>query len=354
MLNSSKTVLASLPNNILKINFSNKGIFDADIDNIIDQIKITINNSSFNLLIYINLATNFIRDKGAKIIASTLLTANYNLVDLALTNNNIEDEGITYIADALKENTTLKVLYLNFNYIGDTGALALSNALKLNKSLTFLDVSSNKIQSEGALALFNALELNKTLNSFSISHNTIGDEGLIGLASLVRKTKNIIQLHFTFLYNTELGETTIINALEANSYILYVNCGALDQKKVGNFTLRKQDKFQHRVNEILNNKELTFPEYYTLLYQLPFFINCKQIFSCELDTLKNINLGEVNKIAYDKLLSGIFWVNRVCQTKTPFFVEETTIVLPVEICNKIFSYLDLKDIVHKKEHQISV
>lgn len=344
MLNSSNTVIDSSPSNVVQIIFSNKGILSVDIAKIIDQIKITINNSSFNSLTYINLGTNFIGDKGAKIIANTFLTANYNIINLCLTNNNIEDKGTIKIAKALKENTSLKVLYLNFNYIKNAGAVALSNALKINKSLTFLDVSSNKIQQEGAIAFFQALQLNKIINSFSIRDNRIGDNGLIELANLINQTKTIIQLQFTFLYTTEIAKTAIINALAANTLILHVYCGTLDQKIFEGLNLRNHQEFEQKINQISNNKELTLPAYNALLYQLRFFINCKWVLGYEFDKLKNINIEEVNKTAHDKLSSRIFWIKRVCQTKMPFSIPDKNIVLPPEICYKIFSYLDLENI----------
>ncbi|CAF4684277.1 unnamed protein product, partial [Rotaria socialis] len=55
------------------------------------------------------------------------------LIPLGLYQNQIEDSGTQYLADALKTNQSLKELHLYNNQIGDNGAQRLAEALTINK-----------------------------------------------------------------------------------------------------------------------------------------------------------------------------------------------------------------------------
>jgi len=64
------------------------------------------------------------------------------LLTLDLKGNDI-GKGVTYIAQVLKRNRTLKVLNLSDNKIDGSGLVSLAEALKYNSTLETLDVSSN-------------------------------------------------------------------------------------------------------------------------------------------------------------------------------------------------------------------
>jgi len=53
-------------------------------------------------------------------------------------NNNIGDEGAEHMADLLRVNTGIQVLYLQQNNIGDEGVGHLAEALKVNATLKTL------------------------------------------------------------------------------------------------------------------------------------------------------------------------------------------------------------------------
>jgi len=72
-------------------------------------------------------------------VVAEILKTNTSVTEVKLYNNKeIGDEGTKALAEALKVNTTLKLLDLQVCGIGDDGAVALAEALRSNTSLTGL------------------------------------------------------------------------------------------------------------------------------------------------------------------------------------------------------------------------
>ena len=59
----------------------------------------------------------------------------------SLSDGHIFSEDATLLAEALKKNTSVAVLYLRGNMIGDAGAIKIAEALEVNNSLQELDLS---------------------------------------------------------------------------------------------------------------------------------------------------------------------------------------------------------------------
>lgn len=62
------------------------------------------------------------------------------------------------LAEAIKDNKTLKTLDIGGNNIGHEGAKLLAGALKGNKTLKTLELGYNPVATEGAKALVDALK----------------------------------------------------------------------------------------------------------------------------------------------------------------------------------------------------
>jgi len=80
----------------------------------------------------------------------------YGVRVLYLNDNNITDEGIMYLADALKTNSTLEELYLQYTAIGDKGLQHLLEMLAKNKTLRRLDCGRCGISGKGAQEVLKA------------------------------------------------------------------------------------------------------------------------------------------------------------------------------------------------------
>ena len=122
------------------------------------------------------LDNNSIGDADARALAEALKT-NDALTSLWLSRDSIGDDGAQALAEALKTNDALTELFLFYNSIGDAGAWALAEALKTNGTLTKLHLESNSIGDAGARALAEALKTNGALTTLHLSKNFIGDAG---------------------------------------------------------------------------------------------------------------------------------------------------------------------------------
>ncbi|KAG8700203.1 hypothetical protein FRC09_006107 [Ceratobasidium sp. 395] len=109
------------------------------------------------------------------------------LVVLDLKGNDLRG-GVSYIAQVLKRNRTLRSLNLSENKVEVQGLVVLAEALKYNSTLTSLDLSNNPCSSpslEGIHVLRNALTLNTTLRHISLSGTSLNSQGAIALAEFL-------------------------------------------------------------------------------------------------------------------------------------------------------------------------
>ncbi|XP_011269977.1 hypothetical protein CAOG_08406 [Capsaspora owczarzaki ATCC 30864] len=100
---------------------------------------------------------------------------------VVLSGNQIGIAEALAIAEALKVNTTLTMLFLQVNQIGDAGAQAIAEALKENKTLAQLDLHMNQIGDVGAHAIAEALKVNTTLIQLLLDGNSISHSGVTAL-----------------------------------------------------------------------------------------------------------------------------------------------------------------------------
>ncbi|KAG9092887.1 hypothetical protein FRC07_011573, partial [Ceratobasidium sp. 392] len=109
------------------------------------------------------------------------------LVVLDLKGNDLRG-GVSYIAQVLKRNRTLRSLNLSENKVEVQGLVVLAEALKYNSTLTSLDLSNNLCSSpslDGIHALRNALTLNTTLRHISLSGTLLNSQGAIAIAEFL-------------------------------------------------------------------------------------------------------------------------------------------------------------------------
>ena len=76
---------------------------------------------------------------------------------LYLNDNQISDQGIAFVADALKNNQTVEELYLQYTAIGDAGLQHLLQMLSKNSTLRRLECGCCGITEKGAQEVLKAL-----------------------------------------------------------------------------------------------------------------------------------------------------------------------------------------------------
>ncbi|CAF1332483.1 unnamed protein product [Rotaria sp. Silwood1] len=172
----------------------------------------------------IELSSNHIRNDGMKYLASALKN-NKTLKALYLQWNFIGDLGVQYLADTLQVNTTITTLHLAWNIITNVGVRYLADALKCNTTLTTLNLVSNNIFDDGIKDLADALIINTTLTTLHLGSNVVGNAGAQYFANALRHNKTLTSLHLGSNKVEDEGAKHLADALESNITLtmLYIN-----------------------------------------------------------------------------------------------------------------------------------
>lgn len=118
---------------------------------------------------------------------------------LDLRGNDLRN-GVTYLAQVLKRNRTLKVLNLAENKLDVLCLAAIAEALKYNLSLETLDLSRNPCCGpglEGIQSLRTAFTLNTALKRLFLSSTQLTSPGAIALAEFLPESRSLLHLDLT-------------------------------------------------------------------------------------------------------------------------------------------------------------
>ena len=121
--------------------------------------EIPIKEMRANSLTELDLNEKSIGTEGGMVVAG-LLPAMASLTSLIIYSNQLGDEGMGAIANALKDSTVSQLASLDVcnNKIGPKGAEALAAWLAVCASLTLLDVRHNPLDEEGEAVVRKAVE----------------------------------------------------------------------------------------------------------------------------------------------------------------------------------------------------
>jgi len=158
------------------------------------------------------------------------IAAPNNYVSIMIRNQNIGDEEVTRLADALRNNNTITQIYLDGNKITDAGASALAAALIGNNKLTHLDLKRNKIGDEGAAAIGQSLAGNHALTTLELQQNKIGDAGATVLGQGLTENHTLTMLELQQNKIGDVGAAAIGQGLAGNDKLTSLN---LEQNKIG-------------------------------------------------------------------------------------------------------------------------
>jgi Ran GTPase-activating protein (RanGAP) involved in mRNA processing and transport len=167
------------------------------------------------------LSSNPITPKGALILASGLKN-NSILQRLLLCSTRIGDLGVQYLAKAISNNNNvLKVLSLSDTGITDDGAEHLAVMLKTNRTLTHMFLSNNEISDEGIAMLTNALQNhNNTLQTLDLSYNKrMTNLSADFLIQMIKYTRTLKLLFVWYCNLSKENEDRLRKAAQANKNI---------------------------------------------------------------------------------------------------------------------------------------
>ena len=137
---------------------------------------------------------------------------------LDLSSNNIRHAAANALASALEVNTTLGSLELSHNNLLGNGAQTLAASLQNSKSLTRLGLKSNGIGATGAAALAVSLASNRcSLTSLNLRGNGLTAVGAASLAAALKSNTNLTELDLSENLVKETGATALAEALNTNA-----------------------------------------------------------------------------------------------------------------------------------------
>ena len=221
-------------NEILMINLSGNKIGCLGCKEISEFLESSTSVSDGNCkLSSLNLNHNLVTDEGVKYLAKALKHNNCKLDSLNLADNELTNEGVQCLAEALKDsNCTLSSLNLNHNLVTDEGVESLAEALKnSNCKLNSLNLWQNNVTEEGVKKLAEALkDSDCKLNSLNLAGNeSVTDEGVKNLAEALKhsncklNTLNLTGNEFTDGGVKNLAEALKHSNCKLNSLILWQN-----------------------------------------------------------------------------------------------------------------------------------
>ena len=168
----------------------------------------------------VNLCDSNLNQKDALYYIASML---YFIEHLYLPHNPIGDTGASLISEAVRKTTTLKTLFLHNCGITSRGAEDLSRALFQNCSLEKLDIGWNRLVGDDGIShMAEALKQNKQLKELWIGECGITDKGAASLASALTVNNSLKMLHIGGRVGalTEDGLSAIAHSLANNSLFI--------------------------------------------------------------------------------------------------------------------------------------
>ena len=182
----------------------------------------TLKNSSFvHKLTIGSLYGPPIKEVGLKSIAEALLT-NCSLVELYLEGCSVEitENSGPVLRQMLQTNTTLRVLNLSWNSgLSDTGVSFIAEGLKLNTSLKELRLGWCGIGAEGAKCISGTLADNTSLEVLDLGDNQLGDSGIGHVSVGLKQNSSLKELYIQGCGMTDRGLELLSDALSVNEIL---------------------------------------------------------------------------------------------------------------------------------------
>jgi Ran GTPase-activating protein (RanGAP) involved in mRNA processing and transport len=231
------SVLSICPSaSLCSIDLSRNGLPDEQVSKIIDAL------SGLENLLKVNLSSNKMGIAGSKSLSTLLADPACKLEELYLGNNNLRNDSIKLIADALAQNESVKVLSLGDDWVGpprfgqriepnritapgweifssaphdmsgtllslnlnnmgidDNSATILANAFYSSTVLKHLNLSGSLARSDGWYSILNWLQnLKSDLESLDIGRNLLDNDIAIALSNVLVNVTSLKALDISY------------------------------------------------------------------------------------------------------------------------------------------------------------
>ncbi|XP_052465681.1 leiomodin-1-like [Carassius gibelio] len=124
-----------------------------------------------------------------------------SMTDLNVNNSEvIKTKTLIQFAEALKNNTHIKVFSLANCRADDHVAYAIAGTLRNNKSIISINLDSNLLTSKGVMALIHALQHNSTLTElrFHNQRHIIGGKSEMEMTKILKENTTLLKLGYHF------------------------------------------------------------------------------------------------------------------------------------------------------------
>jgi Ran GTPase-activating protein (RanGAP) involved in mRNA processing and transport len=187
----------------------------------------------------LDLSYNKFTSKGVSKLCEGIMSKDTRLIELSLSNNNLDETSLTYLSETINNSEQLYSLNLSYNNFskGDCGAIISDIIKKDNKLKNFnLTACHLGLKTKG---IFEALEENQTITFIDLSVNDIGNnlEMFKGLAKMLQKNKTIKYLYLDTNYITDRDFDIIIN--EGITKSVNLNYLSLKSNKITLISIKK-------------------------------------------------------------------------------------------------------------------
>ena len=333
-LNHIKTLSHLIQNkfyNIENLNLSNNKIDDLSCKYLFNSL---LNCPNLKTL---NLSFNQISKNGLNYAEKYLLTY-INLINLNLSNNLLGIQGIAFLIQCLinNKNSKLKILDISFNGMEKKGILPLCNYFKSNNNLTSLFIGGNYICNEGLKSLIDFLikKSKSKIEILSFENNNISKEGGNYISDLICNYNSINTID---LKNNNLSDEGVIFSLSNNkSKIISID---FSENNLGENSLKSLKEFISKNNSlkqiILDNNN--FKEYVELIKDL---LTTKS--NLQKISLKNCKIGEKINLIFKGFQNNnkLIEIN-LSENEIGNYMKEFESIIPCLKNNKILIKINL-------------
>lgn len=175
------------------------GIGYKDIEALCTQLP------SMDKITLIDVGNNQLAPESIELIINILL-ANVPLRNLAMSYNQLSSRHVMQLAQVLKTNTNLEILYLQGCSIGNTEACELASSLSNPSAvLKVLNLNENKLAEEAGIAFAQSLIQNKTLLELWMVKNKLGEKATNMLALSLKHNQVIRALKLPVAYQSTIA-----------------------------------------------------------------------------------------------------------------------------------------------------
>ncbi|XP_056615818.1 NACHT, LRR and PYD domains-containing protein 3-like [Triplophysa dalaica] len=166
--------------------------------------------------------------ESCEVVSSALQSSECPLIELDLSNNDLEDSGVKLIFDALNtHNCQLHTLRLSLCNVTEESCVSLSSCLQSSSSLKELDLSNNDLKDSGVKLISDALKThNCQLHTLRLSGCMVTDEGCCSLASpLSSQSSHLRELDLSYNHPQHTTQQLLSHTLNDPNYTINVSHG---------------------------------------------------------------------------------------------------------------------------------